>query len=102
MFWSGAASWRSAGAWTRRGLAASWIVTAAAHAGAFVIHARLDALLDAEARQVREGAVFHGPHEAYLIATSIEWGAALVWLLAALFAWRGEDRATSASPGSGP
>jgi hypothetical protein len=101
MLWNGAGSWRSAGTWTRRGIAASWITAASAHAWVFLLHGRLDALLDFPARQVREGASFHGPHELYLIATAIEWGAGLVYLLVALLAWRQED-ATSASPASGP
>jgi len=91
MFWNAAASWRAAGSWPRRGLAASWIVAAAAHAGAFLLHARLNGLLDFQARQVREGVSFHGPHELYLVATAVEWGAGLLYLLAALAAWRRED-----------
>jgi len=62
---------------------------------------RLDAMLDFQVRQVQAGARFHGPHELYLIATSIEWFASLGYLLVALVAWRQED-ATSASPASAP
>src|SRR5437763_6871836 len=63
MLWNGAVSWRSSRGWPRRGLAASWIVAAAAHAALFALHARLDAMLDVEARQVRGGRPFHGLHE---------------------------------------
>lgn len=101
MLWNGWASWRGSRPWTRRGLAAAWLTAAAAHAWIYVLHGRLDAMLDFQARRVHEGAVFHGPHELYLIATGIEWGAGLVYLLAALLGWRQED-ATSASPASAP
>jgi hypothetical protein len=95
MLWNALASWRTSGSWIRKGLAASWIAAAAAHAWAFLLHARLDAMLDFQARQVQEGVSFRGPHETYLIATSIEWVASLVYLLAALAAWRREDSVSS-------
>src|SRR5881392_744814 len=62
MLWDGLASWRPAGRRLRRALAASWGVAALAHASLFVLHARLDAMLDFPARQVRDGVPFHGPH----------------------------------------
>jgi len=102
MLWNGAASWRAAGAWTRRGLLATWLIAAFAHAWIYVLHSRLDAMLDFQARQIQAGASFRGPHELYLVATSIEWFASLGYLLVALVAWRQEDAATSASPGFGP
>jgi hypothetical protein len=95
MLGSGLAAWRRSGPWIRRGLAASWISAAAAHAWVFLLHARLDAMLDFQIRRVQEGASFRGPHETYLIATSIEWAAGLVYLLAALAAWRQEDSVSS-------
>lgn len=101
MLWNVAASWRPSGSWPRRGLAASWMAAAGAHAWIYLLHGRLDAMLDFQARTVHPGAPFHGPHELYLVATSIEWVAGLVYLLAALVAWRQED-ATSASPSSAP
>jgi len=95
MLWNGLASWRASGLWTRRGLATTWIIAAAAHGWAFLLHAQLDGLLDFQTRQVREGAPFHGPHEIYLIATAIEWAAGLAYLLVALLAWRQEDSVSS-------
>src|SRR6185436_16787415 len=65
MLWNVAASWRMSRPWTRRGLAASWIVAAAAHAWIYLLHGRLDAMLDFQARQVQGGASFRGPHELY-------------------------------------
>jgi hypothetical protein len=84
-------SWRPAGRWNRVALAASWIVAAASLAWLYLLHARLDTLLDVPAQQVREGVAFHGPHETYLIATALEWGAGLVHVVACLTAWRRED-----------
>src|SRR2546426_245501 len=91
MLWNGAASWRAGGPWPRRTLAASWIMAAAAHAAVFLLHARLDGMLDFQARQVRDDTPFRGTHETYLIATTVEWAAALVYLLSALSAWLRED-----------
>jgi hypothetical protein len=91
MLWDGLSSWRSAGRPARWGLAVSWSVAAIAHAGLFLLHAHLDGMLDLQARQVREGMPFHGPHEAYEALVGVEWGAGLVYLLAALTGWRRED-----------
>jgi len=102
MLWNGAASWRRVGPRTRWALAVPWLAAAAAHAWVYVLHARLDGMLDFEVRRVQEGMSFHRPHELYLIATSIEWVAGLVYLLVALLGWRQEDAATSASPASAP
>jgi hypothetical protein len=84
-------SWRRVGPWQQRALAATWTVAAAGLVWGFLIHARLDAMLDVPARQVREGASFHGPHELYLIATAIQWFAGLAHLAACLVAWWRED-----------
>jgi len=94
MLGNAALSWSRAGVWTRRSLATTWIVGAAAHVGVFILHARLESLLDLQTRQIREGVSFHGPHETYLIATSIEWAAGLAYLLVCLAAWRREDSIT--------
>ena len=93
---NGLASWRPSSLWVRRGLAVSWIVAAAAHGWVLLLHSRLDAMLDFQARQVQPGAPFFGLHEVYLIATAIEWTAGLAYLLLALAAWRREDSARSA------
>jgi hypothetical protein len=94
MLGNAALSWPRAGVWSRRSLAVTWLVAAAAHVWVFILHARLDDLLDLQARQIREGVSFHGPHETYLIAPAIEWGAGLAYLLACLAAWRREDSIT--------
>jgi len=86
-----AASWSGGRAGVRWGLASTWAAAAAAHVWIFILHARLEDMLDLPARQVREGVSFHGPHETYLIATAIEWGAGLAYLLFCLAAWKRED-----------
>ena len=97
MLWDGLVSWRPSGRGLRWALAASWGVAALAHAGLFILHLRLDAMLDFQARQVRDGMPFHGPHEAYEALVGIEWGAAMVYLLSALAAWRRMDSTGSAA-----
>jgi len=94
MLGNAALSWSRAGTRIRCALAATWTVAAAAHVGVFLLHTRLENLLDLQTRQVREGVSFHGPHESYLIATTIEWGAGLAYLLVCLAAWRREDSIT--------
>jgi hypothetical protein len=97
MLWDGLASWGPSGRRLRWARAASWGVAALAHVGLFILHLQLDAMLDFQARQVRDGMPFHGPHEAYEALVGIEWGAGLVYLLAALAAWRQMDSAGSAA-----
>jgi len=88
---NGLLSWRKAGRWIRGALAASWTVAASGLVWLFLLHAQLEGMLDVPARRVREGAGFHGPHETYLVATAIVWGAGLVQVAACLAAWRRED-----------
>jgi hypothetical protein len=97
MLWNAAAAWKSGGSWSRRGLAASWIVAGTAHLALFVLHARLDGMLDVQARQIREGADFHGPHELYELFVAVEWIAGMLYLLSALLAWKKEDSAMPAA-----
>lgn len=86
-----ACTWRPARKAARIGLAGTWLVTALAHAWTFLLHARLDGMLDLAAMHVPDRPAFHGVHERYLIATTIEWFAGLGFLLCALFAWRDAD-----------
>ena len=95
MLWNTVASWRPSGPWVRRGLAASLVVAIAAHGAVYLIHGFLDGLLSPPSPGMSESATFHRPHEAYLVATAVEWTAGLVYLLAALMAWRQEDSAAS-------
>jgi hypothetical protein len=55
------------------------------------MHPRLDALLDPEKMLILDRAAFRAEHERYLFISSVQWGACLVELGLALWAWRAAD-----------
>jgi len=71
-------------------------------AAVFVLHAKLDGVLDVQAREIRDAARFGTLHEAYEMAATLFWGAGLLHLFCLLAAWRRLDRAQGpdlSSPG---
>ena len=50
----------------------------------FVIHPRLDAMLDAQTHSVIDPSSFHPLHEFYLTIVSVEWFAGLAHLIAVI------------------
>ena len=80
--------WPGAAAGMRRALGWSWGVFAAAQLTLFVLHPRLDAMLDARTRSfVAERATFYAMHRAYLLVAAAAWAAATVHALAVSRAW---------------
>jgi hypothetical protein len=69
----------SPGARRSKLLAASWLVMATSLAMLFWLHPRLDALIDASIPAVSDESFYHW-HQAYLVAVTIQWSAALVCL----------------------
>ncbi|HTU25423.1 MAG TPA: hypothetical protein VMF30_08505 [Pirellulales bacterium] len=67
-------------------LAATWLAMAGAQVALFVLHPRLDAMLDPATHGVADE--FHILHEVYLWIAAVQWGLGLahVWLV--LAAWR--------------
>lgn len=88
MLWDALSSGRAARKGVRWGLAASWSVAALAHAWLFILHGRLDRMLEAGPP---DRDTFHALHEVYLIGTTLEWFGALAFLLLALVAWKSAD-----------
>ena len=82
LVWNAAASWRAAGRTTKAVLITSWIVMAGAQLVLFVIHPRLDAMLDVSTHSIIDPAAFHPLHEFYLTIVSIQWFAGLAHLVA--------------------
>ena len=79
---SGALKWTSL---------AGWVILLAALVAGFILHARLDALLDFKTREISDPARFQTLHEAYEMAATIQWAAGLLELWCALAAWRRQD-----------
>lgn len=77
---------------------AAWIVLVAGLLAAFILHARLDALLAFKTREISDPTRFQTLHEAYEMAATIQWGAGLVALWCALTGWRRVDAAVGAAP----
>jgi Na+-driven multidrug efflux pump len=75
--------------WTRIGL---WGVMVGILGVLFVLHARLDSLLDPEAIDITDRRVFRHAHRLYLWISTAQWAAALAYLALTLRAWRAEDR----------
>lgn len=69
----------------------AWAVMAAIQAGLFVLHPTLDRLLDAEALEILDPERFYPLHQLYLIGTSVQLLAGLVFLACVLAVWRRQD-----------
>ena len=95
LLWSAAATWRKGVGLTKWLLATSWIVMAGAQLVLFVVHPRLDAMLDAQTQTIAEPTSFHSLHEFYLSITGLQWFAGLLHLVVLLFTWQNADRQTA-------
>jgi uncharacterized membrane protein len=87
---SGCAIWSRAGRLTKSILAATWIVMAIAQTVLFIVHPRLDAMLDLQSNTVASPDLFHALHEFYLTVTGVQWFAGLFHLVTLLTAWQYE------------
>lgn len=74
---------------------AGWVLLVASLVAAFVLHARLDTLLDFTTREINDPTRFQTLHEAYEMTATIQWAAGLLALWCALAAWRREDCAVA-------
>jgi hypothetical protein len=72
--------------------AALFVVMACGAATLFVLHGRLEALLDVENASVLDRGAFRPIHRVYLWVSTGQWAAAVAYLALTLTAWRGEDR----------
>ena len=79
----------------RRARILFWLVLAAGLALLFVLHPRMDALLDPEENRVLDLGKFRRLHKVYLWISAVQWGCGLVYLLLTLRTWQAEDRRPS-------
>jgi hypothetical protein len=69
-----------------------FLLMAAAAVALFLLHARLDALLDVSNERVVDRNTFRPMHRMYLWISSAQWGCAAGYLVLLLAAWRNHDR----------
>lgn len=69
----------------------AWAVTAGVQASLFILHPMLDRLLNVEAYEILEPERFYPLHQMYLVGTSAQLLAGLVFLVCLLASWRRQD-----------
>ena len=75
----------------RRGLLwSTWLAMALCQIALFLLHPRLDALLDPETWTMEPG--FRRLHRVYLWVHTVQWALALLFVVLWLAAWRANDR----------
>jgi hypothetical protein len=82
------ALWRCAGLRSRIILAITWATMAVAQTTLFVLHPRLDAMLDVPGHSLSDPSVFYSLHQFYLTVTGVQWFAGLVYFITLLACWR--------------
>ena len=83
--------------WTRLEAGGRWaslatlLLLLGALLSVFIVHAKLDALLDYHARRISDPALFEPLHERYELFATIQWAAGLLHLGCLLAGWRRVD-----------
>ena len=90
LVWNAVAGWRESGRRMRAVLIISWLVMAGTQLTLYLIHPRLDAMLDAQTHSVINPSSFHSLHETYLTIVSVQWIAGLVQFIAVIADLRGK------------
>ena len=90
-----AAEWRASGRLLRRLAAGTWLAMLATLIALFVLHSRMDALLDYSTHDMTfDRGRFHALHDRYELFATIQWGTGLIHLGCKLAGWRRTDAAT--------
>ena len=88
--WNLISTRRGASPRARRVLMITWALLAVAQVALFVLHPRLDAMLDTSTRSIAsEHSVFYATHRVYLLVATAQWLAATVHAVAVGYAWAG-------------
>jgi hypothetical protein len=87
-----ACEWRHLPIGYRWAFASVGLVMLGLLAGSYLVHATLDAVLDADARQIRDPERFDPLHERYELVASLHWGFGLLYLGILIASWRRLDR----------
>jgi Na+-driven multidrug efflux pump len=78
--------------WRRIGRRALWASMVLTLVGLYVLHPRLDALLQARGRIILDSEAFRPLHRLYLWVQTVQWSCAVAYLLLTLWTWRAEDQ----------
>jgi len=78
----------------------AWAVMAAGLAALVWLHPQLDQYLDLEATRILDRRSFRFAHRWYLWVSTVQWGAAIVYILLTLLAWRRRGVGAGADAGT--
>jgi hypothetical protein len=86
LLWNAVAMWPAQRRFGRWCLAASWAVMAIIQVGLLVMHPMLDRLLEPRDRSIADGPQFDLLHRTYLISSTVQWSAGIlfVWCMEAM------------------
>src|SRR4051812_25885455 len=86
---------RTGSPWLKNIRLGTLLLMAAVQAALFLIHPRLDQILDFPGHAILNHSSFHSLHLLYINLSTLQWSAALVQLGAVLLAWRRSDQGRS-------
>jgi hypothetical protein len=95
MLWNVFAGWSRQGRFVRGALVATWLVVAGMEVALFMLHPKLDALLDQETHSIVSRGEFKSLHLLYMNLSTTQWLATILYIFATVWAWRQVDRAVS-------
>lgn len=81
----------------RRLVWTTWGVMVVVQTGLFVLHPRLDRLLNVPAMEILQPTQFYSLHQVYLIGTTLQLPAGLLLLVGMLTIWRSQDQLQQAA-----
>jgi len=79
-----------------RGLLSSWLLVAGLEVVLFLLHPKLDALLDPETRSIVSRHEFKSLHLLYMNLSTTQWVVTILYICATVWAWRCLDRSAMA------
>jgi len=88
MLWESIASCNSRCRWLAVTIIAVWLVVAVSHIGLFMVHPKLDALIDVQGEGIINRAEFRSLHTTYERISGVQWVGCLVYLWFILLSWR--------------
>ncbi len=99
MLWEVLASWRSTSRWPAMIMLSLWICVVLSHIGLFVVHWRLDAVIDLQNQAVSDRPAFRSLHRNYNQLSAVQWFACLAFLALSLRSWRQTPAPGTTAPG---
>lgn len=91
MLWDAVASFKSRSHWLAVTMLCVWLVVTVSHIGLFIVHPKLDALIDGQTEVVINRSDFRSLHTTYERISGVQWVGCLVFLWLSLLSWRRLD-----------